>query len=64
MAKHVIEIICRCMNVADDKLKTLENFIPEEIEDIHKEQEGCQRSEFEMKEATLPWSVGLWKRLA
>lgn len=44
------EILGRCMNVEDDKFKTLEDFTLEETENIRKELEGHKRAEFQMKE--------------
>ena len=40
VARKAMEIFCRCMNVAGDKFKTLEDFILEETKNIHKELEG------------------------
>ena len=39
------------MNMAHDKFKTLEDFTLDETENIHKELEGRQRAEFNMKKA-------------
>ena len=39
------------MNVADSKFKNLEYFTLEEIKNIHKQLEGRQWDEFDMKEA-------------
>ncbi|KAH0715262.1 hypothetical protein KY284_008167 [Solanum tuberosum] len=50
VARQDVEILGRCMNVADGKFKTLEDFTLEETENIRKELQGHQRAEFEMKE--------------
>ena len=51
MARQAVEILGRCMNVAEGKFKTLENFTLEENKNICKELEVRQRAEFEMKDA-------------
>ncbi|TMW90581.1 hypothetical protein EJD97_015520 [Solanum chilense] len=52
VARKVVEIFGRHMNVTDSKFKTLEkDFTREENKNILKELEGHHRAEFEMKEA-------------
>ena len=48
--RQVVEILGECMNVADGKFKTLEDFTLEDTDSISKELEGHQRAEFEVKE--------------
>ena len=51
VARQSVEILGRRLNVADRKFKNLEDFTLEEIKNIHKQLEGRQWDEFEMKEA-------------
>ena len=60
---QVVKILVQRMNVADDKFKTLENFILEEIENIRKEFDGLQHGEFKMKEAITSLAFRLMNTL-
>ena len=60
VARQVVEILGRRMNVADDKFMTLEDFTFEENKNISKELEGRQRAEFKMKEAITSLECRLW----
>ncbi|KAH0740382.1 hypothetical protein KY290_033425 [Solanum tuberosum] len=63
-ARQAVEILGRRLNVADGKFKTLKDFTLEETDNLHKEFEGCQRAEFEMKEAITSLECRLMEALS
>uniref|UniRef100_M0ZXX2 Uncharacterized protein n=1 Tax=Solanum tuberosum TaxID=4113 RepID=M0ZXX2_SOLTU len=64
VARQAVEILGRCMNVADGKFNTLEDFNLAETDNIPKELEGRQRAEFEMKEAITSLECQLMEALS
>ena len=64
VARVAIEILGRLLNKVDGNFKTLKDITPEENDHIRKDLKGCQRAEFEMKEATFSMECRLIEDLS
>ena len=63
MVRQAVEILGRRLNGADRKFKTLEGFTLEKNDNILKELEACQLTEFKMKEAITSLKFRLMEAL-
>lgn len=56
--RQTIKILCRRLNMVNDRFKTLEDFTLEENDNNRKKLKTCKHANYEMKETITSWSVG------